>query len=266
MALLRVPLAQFGDGRQAAGRTHYRALPPAPAGAVQNRFVGDWLLWGGTAAQDAWATRFANGEEPHKLDPGHAIERIEALGRDALLVGNRGADLHMSAVRLGGRDAELGGRFIQPGAQQGETRTHGFFYRPTGADEGLLGLPVLQPGSGAGRGIYARGQGSAAVVFVRQRDLALTSLGRLQAQGGAPVDDGCKASCVDWYGNARPIFIGQRIFALMGYELVEGRIDGSTNGAGRPDDARGRERLEERRRVSFAPGAAREDARHWPFQ
>jgi len=33
-------------------------------------------------------------------------------------------------------------------------------------------------------------------------------------------------SCVDWYGNARPIFFRGRIFALMGYELVEGTLDG----------------------------------------
>ena len=44
--------------------------------------------------------------------------------------------------------------------------------------------------------------------------------------GGDPykaVDDARVASRVDWYGNARPIFIGDRMFALMGYELVEGR-------------------------------------------
>ena len=34
-------------------------------------------------------------------------------------------------------------------------------------------------------------------------------------------DDGCQASCVDWYGNARPIFLPERMLALMGYELVE---------------------------------------------
>ena len=34
------------------------------------------------------------------------------------------------------------------------------------------------------------------------------------------------ASCVDWYGNARPIFLGDRMFALLGYELVEGRRAG----------------------------------------
>ena len=50
----------------------------------------------------------------------------------------------------------------------------------------------------------------------------------------------CIASCVDWYGNARPIFLGGRVFALMGYELVEGALAGG--------------RISERRRVDFSPG------------
>jgi hypothetical protein len=44
---------------------------------------------------------------------------------------------------------------------------------------------------------------------------------------------------VDWYGNSRPIFIEDRIFALLGYELVEGK-------------ARGRS-IREVRRVNFTP-------------
>ena len=42
------------------------------------------------------------------------------------------------------------------------------------------------------------------------------------------------------YGNARPIFIGERVFALLGYELVEGGFE--------------RDRIRERRRVDFSPG------------
>jgi hypothetical protein len=52
-------------------------------------------------------------------------------------------------------------------------------------------------------------------------------------------DDGCKASCVDWYGNARPIFLRGRTFALMGYEIVEGEL--------------GYDSITETRRISFAP-------------
>ena len=46
------------------------------------------------------------------------------------------------------------------------------------------------------------------------------------------------ASCVDWYGNARPLFVRDRIIALLGYELVEGSSKG--------------DRIAEVHRVSFA--------------
>jgi hypothetical protein len=31
----------------------------------------------------------------------------------------------------------------------------------------------------------------------------------------------CEVSCVDWYGNARPIFMNGRVFALSSAELIE---------------------------------------------
>ncbi|HVQ23804.1 MAG TPA: hypothetical protein VMV01_01430, partial [Planctomycetota bacterium] len=149
-------------------------------------------------------------------------------------------------------------RHVQPGARQGERRTHGFFFHATGDDGGVLGLPVLGPAAQPHHGVYAQAQGSASVVFLRQRDLSFSALGELRAQPGSARDDACKASCVDWYGNARPIFLGDRVFALMGYELVEGRL---LRG---PWHDRS-ERLEERRRIVFAPGGARRGAVYSPF-
>jgi hypothetical protein len=257
MALLRVPLVAFGDGRGSAQREHYRALPALGGYSVQNRYVGDWLLWGGWNMNSgrgeaaAYALRYADDAAAQPLAPGHAIERIEALGDQALLVGDAGGDLHFTAVRLRGPRAELAGEHVQQGARQGETRTHGFFYRATGRDDGLLGLPILEPAHGPSHGVYRGTQGAASVLFVRQHDLAFTALGALQSDPAAFRDDACKASCVDWYGNARPIFLGERVIALMGYELVEGRVAG--------------DRIEERRRASFAPYAAWREGRFSPF-
>lgn len=247
-ALLRVPLSTFGDGRDAAQSEHYRALPAQSP--THNRFVGDWLLMGGgrpygrqLPGPAAMAVRYADRTSPPvALDPGHAVERIEGLGGHAVLVGNAGSELNFSAVRLSRDGATLAGRHVQPGARQGETRSHGFYYRPTGPDEGLLGLPVLEASGASRGGVYAGGHGAASVLFLRERALDFHALGALPSMAAA-ADDGCKASCVDWYGNARPLFIGERVFALLGYELVEGRLDG-----------RGRfERIEERRRVDFSP-------------
>lgn len=251
-ALLRLPLSRLGDGRDAAPRGDYRLLPVR--GPLQNRYVGPWLLVGGrddgAGGPSAWALRVDQPASPvQPLHAGHAVERIEGLGAHAVLVGPAGRDLVFSAVALDGQRADLAGRHVQPEARQGESRTHGFFYRPTGRDEGLLGLPVLQGGSPRGGGA------SASVVFLRERRLAFQGLGELRARGG-PVDDACKASCVDWYGNARPIFLGERVFALMGYELVEGRIGGGPEG----------ERIAERRRVDFGPRARQPDGgRPSPF-
>ena len=47
---------------------------------------------------------------------------------------------------------------------------------------------------------------------------------KLEAGDVRNANDGCRASCVDWYGNARPIFARDRVFALLGYELVEGQV------------------------------------------
>jgi hypothetical protein len=255
MALLRVPLSAFGDGRDSAGPQHYRRVPAAQGYSLQNRFVGDWLLWGsaGGAEQKAYALRYAANDEAQPLLPGHGVERIEAMGAHAVLVGSAGRDLHFSSVRLDGRHAALAGRHVQAGASQGETRSHGFFFRPTGRDEGLLGLPVLQPGRRT-HGVFHGTEGAASVLFLRQRALGFTPLGELQAQPASARDDACRASCVDWYGNARPLFIGERVFALLGYEIVEGQLQGGWRG----------ERIDERRRISFAPGGA-EGGRYSPF-
>jgi hypothetical protein len=267
MALLRVPLSEFGDGHGSAQRDHYRRVPGAAGAALQNRFVGDWLLWGGAAdgtTASAWALRYASAADANALSPGHAVERIEALGRDAVLVGSRGADLHFSAVRLSRGNARPAGRYVQSGAAQGETRTHGFFYRAQGDDQGLLGLPVLGGGSRR-RGVYADAQGAAAVLFLRNRDLSFTALGQLRAGEGTVRDDGCKASCVDWYGNARPIFLGDRVLALMGYDLVEGRIETAGWRFAQSPDTPFHEQIVERRRISFAPSAAWREGRYSPF-
>lgn len=250
LALLRVPLAAFGDGRAAADAQHYTPLPQRASDAVQNRYVGRWLIWGG--GDGGWALRHADPQRgPVRIDTGHPVERIEAMGRGAVLVGNDGSDLVFSALRLDGDAPSPAGRHRQSGMRQGETRSHGYFYRATGDDEGLVGLPVV-------------GRGDAAVLVLRERGLRLAPLGRLASRSDARSDDGCKASCVDWYGGARPIFLGDRILALLGYELVEGRIDAADGP--RPGSHRdGTERLQERRRISFAPQARRGMGRYWPF-
>ena len=246
MALLRVPLASFSDGRDSAPASSYQALPGGGYG-LQNRYVGPYLLYGhpGNAgrrkADQAWprqplyAVRWADAGSVQALSLPHGVERIEALGNDAVVIGAQGKDLHFSSIGLGAQ-AAIATRYIRADAAQGESRSHGFFYKPHTASEGVIGLPILgadeRPGSS---------RPAASVLYLRNSGLTLTELSALAARPVqvSAADDGCRASCVDWYGNARPLFLQGRVFALLGYEVVEGVLrDGQ---------------IREVRRISYAP-------------
>ncbi|HEX6373080.1 MAG TPA: beta-propeller domain-containing protein [Longimicrobium sp.] len=244
-SLLRVSLDSFGDGRGTARQESYRALPTPEGHTFQNRFVGDYLLYGtgsgwGPPEQRAHATLYAvpwleGGASALALP--HGVDRIEAMGGDAVIVGTDGQNLHFSAVKLGARP-ELAQRYVSANASQGELRSHGFFYKPDGRESGILGLPIRGEGAPGYAHLY---QGSASILFLRNRPSRFEALGELAARADGSADDGCRASCVDWYGNARPLFLRGRIFALLGYEIVEGRLDGGT--------------IREARRISYAPRA-----------
>jgi hypothetical protein len=231
LSLLRVPVSALTTGVADVEPEAYVPLPsPGPTlGGLVDRFVGEHLLYG---QGDAWWR--SEGRTPSTLHVvrwmdaqplaaaialPHEIERIEPLGEHALIVGGDRKDLHFTSVSLG-PDPRLVGRHVQPGAAQGETRSHGFSYASTSQERGILGLPVR---GGGDSGWMQLVEGSSGVVYLSVDRLSLTPLGAL-AGPRQEEDDHCDTSCVDWYGSARPLFIEDRVFALLGYELVEGRV------------------------------------------
>ena len=243
VALLRVPLSSFNDGSDSASSWDYHGLPKPRGYTFQNRFVGDYLLYGTGSGWGApqnktesnlYAVRWADGDIS-ELKVNHGVDRIEALGSDAIVVGTDGSNLRFSAVRLG-ESPEVADEFVRKGASQGELRSHGFFYKPDGPNSGVLGLPISVPGRSGYKHLF---ENSAAIIFLRNNNLKFEEIGELAAQSEKAVDDACRASCVDWYGNSRPLFVRGRIIALLGYELVEGSL---TDG-----------RMSELRRVNYSP-------------
>ena len=233
LALLRVHLGRFSDGKDSANQNDYQPLPtPFGHHGLQNRYVGQYLLYGGQ--RQLFAVRYADGAS-YGLPLPHGVERLEALGEDAVAIGSDGRDLHFSSVRLAPYPV-VAGRYSRPNANQGESRSHGFFYNER---QGLLGLPII---GGSQRTLrHQLRHSSASVLYVRNQSLNFSEIGTLDARAGADSNDGCRASCVDWYGNSRPLFIRSRVLALMGYELVEGRLDADG--------------IVETRRVNFAPAS-----------
>lgn len=252
-ALLRLPLSAFGDGSRPARARDYRMLPQMPKDSIDlhNRFVGDHLIYAGaqynsrTHDEDGVliAARLSGGQ-PQVFDLAEPIDRIEVLGDDALVVGGDDA-VAFTTIELSRGPARLGSRYVFPNAEEAEDRSHAFFFHPDNASgtSGVLGLPVMRDVENADS-LFSE---AADIVFLRRRNRGLSPLGTLASAPQRVVDDGCVASCIDWYGDARPIFIDDRIFALLGYELVEGRV--------------GEGGIAEIGRAGFAPPPVQEPAR-----
>ena len=245
VALMRIPLASFSNGSQMVPGRSYRSLPkPEGDHYFQNRFVGDYLIYGTGSGwgysertpehNTVFVINWLSGDV-HRLDLKHGVDRIDQMGNGAIVIGTDGGALHFTSVRLNAVP-EVVSQYAYEGASQGELRSHGFFYKPDTDNAGTLGLPINRPGLPGYTHLF---ESSAAIVFLRNEGLKLRRLGDLIAQPEKAADDQCRASCVDWYGNARPLFIRGRIFALLGYELVEGKFE--------------IDQMVELRRTSFAP-------------
>ena len=187
MALLHLAASRFGDGGAKVTPADFRALPGVEGWERQNRFVGDWLLYaGGQIRRDL---RKEGGEQA-------ALYAVPVKGGEVVPLD---PGHQVGRIDIMGRDAIIVG---------------------SGGDGALTFTTVALDGTPKLASRYAFP--AAAEVEDRRRaarDLSLA--GTLDARPGQG-DDHCLASCVDWYGNARPVFFGGRIFALMGYELVEG--------------------------------------------
>jgi len=239
-ALLRLPFERFGDGEDPLEEEDYRILPALEGSwGAQNRFVGRHLIYSSAIhyerSHDDEATPYEEGRlTVAPLDGGPVVRftipgrigRIEQMGPDALAVSGD-EDVFFTTIELQTPRPTLSDQFVMIGSEETESRSHAFYYRPDPSSpdgaQGVLGLPVTRP-LPPGRPIGMRG--SLETITYLRRDPAgrLRELGSLDAGLVAErVDDGCVASCVDWYGDARPIFLGGRIFALLGYEVVEGR-------------------------------------------
>lgn len=225
LSLLRVPLSHFGDGTATAPDSSYRWLARNVSGTTYNRFVGDYVLvgsgngWGLPSVRSSrlYAAPWRGGAVSELPLP-HGVDRIEPMGSDAVIVGSDSSDLYFTGIRFGD-EPRVQQQFMLPRAAQGELRSHGFFYKPADRATGVFGLPVRPAGRPGYRHLHDE---SAAILFVRNTGQRFDPIGQLVSDGATAAEK-CEDSCVDWYGNSRPLFVRGRTFALLGSELVEAR-------------------------------------------
>lgn len=245
LALLDIPLTAFGPSLRRIAPAAYTPLPPIDGGQLENRFIGDWLVYGGRASWSSAAPDESRRPESSTLVtvplarpaaatrlrlPHNAI-RIERAGRDSVVTGYRDTGgLSLSYVSLGGGAPRIAATTLLPQRFESEGRSHAFnaWVRPDGS--GVIGIPTTRREWRSDRG-WSDSESSDLSFIAIAADKSLHPAGELGLRAHAPTTSySCEVSCIDWYGNSRPVFTGGRIFALMGTELVEGRMAGGRIG------------------------------------
>ncbi len=232
--LADIPIAAFHAGEAKLAGNHYRPLPRLTGRLRSNRYVGDWLFYAETfrddreevTTSDLLAVNIGDPAPPVRLSLQHDAERLEEVGNAVVAVGNEtdyrlGISVVNTNMVLNAQTTWI------DGAWQAERRSHGFNYTLQD-DEDIIAFPITLL-KDLDRQLAA---GSDDVLPVYMKFYALDKSTRAAAPigelNGLPErEDGCQVSCEDWYGGARPFFIDDKVYALIGYELVEGYISGS---------------------------------------
>ena len=190
------------------------------------------------ARQTAYVLPIDRPDRVRPIEVGHTMIRAEQAGNDVVLTGYRDrSGLVVTLIDLD-RTPRIASSVRLDGRYESEGRSHAFnsLIEPAGA--GLMGLPTV-PRLSESRREWWRSSASDVSFLQVDRRGQLVPVGELRRRfdyaddedDGFWDEDGipgyrCEVSCVDWYGNSRPIFTDGRIFGLAGTELIEGWIEG----------------------------------------
>jgi hypothetical protein len=242
LAYLNVALSDFGRTVHDATEERYAPLPGVGSHYIANRFTDRFLVYGSLgnhrrglsekANPPVYAVPVDSPGDVRGLNVGHTVIRAEQAGDDIVLTGYRDREgLQVTLIDLDRRpriasSVRLDQRF------ESEGRSHAFNSLIEADGSGVMGLPTI---SGENRSSRAAWRSSASDLsfLTVDRSGRLSRIGELERRVAYVDDDddedgipgySCEVSCIDWYGNSRPIFTDGRIFALTGTEMIEGRI------------------------------------------
>ncbi|MBU3919515.1 beta-propeller domain-containing protein [Hyphomonas sp.] len=230
----------------AGGR--YVPLPSPGTTDYEARFTEAHLVYGAREGWGSWAPE--EGEEPRDdgraivvpvenptwpitLTVPHDVIRAERAGPYMALTGYRDArGLSVSLIDLRLQEPKVSGTFVMENRYESENRSHAFNSRIGADGQGLIGLPTVSRSEESERWWWW--SASSDLSYLQSdADGTLSKAGDLIAARRDPNEESptgyeCEVSCVDWYGNARPIFTGGRVLALVNSELIEGELKNGT--------------------------------------
>jgi len=230
------PIADFAATLGPDEPTRFHDAPGLDGGIYEERFTDAYVIYG---AREDWssyppyakattarvvALPLANPSAATLIQAPHNVVRVERAGDDIIVDGYSDANglsvsrIDLSATPHISATEHLAHRF------EFEGRSHAFNAAVDESGAGLMGLPTVALADGGGRMPWDSTASDVSFLTLTP-DGGLRSVGDLDASANA-VDRSyhCEVSCVDWYGNTRPIFADGRIFALTGTEVIEGEF------------------------------------------
>lgn len=242
VGLLRVSVASFHGEGNSAQAPIYKPLPPWGGARIESRFVGDFILYSNAANSiDLDVEESVLNIMPLSDGAGvtiplsHPIDLIEDIDKDAVAIGARGHALHFWIISRTD-PFRVPSYFVFTNSTDIDFVRQHVNYRPDSPQSGLLAAAVHGPNrSDVDERLYK----APSILFLSRTKSGLSFAGEIAALEPAIMDDGCKGTCDDWYDDSRPLFVRDRIFALLGYELVEAAYESG--------------QVREIRRIGFAP-------------
>jgi len=222
LALLDIPLSELSEEPEHVSTTNFTPLPGEYTREM--RFTEDHLIYSSFSSVEDADQVYVVDLETHlpsgPLAVSHQIGRLDRVGQNAILIGieEDSDNLNLSWLDLAAAPI-VTDTLTLTNRVEAEGRAQALNMRVEENGAALLGLPTLAVDA---TGDWDEENGTD-ISFTRVSNFGqLTDLGPAK---GDPTrvdpDYTCETSCEDWYGNARPFFIGDRIFALIASELIE---------------------------------------------
>lgn len=257
---LDMPLTALSSRPLEVAQERYTAVPSPGTPWIANRFTETHLVYGGLspyrrglpevdwnqyrdneammrrmrAMQSIPPTFVVPAERPQSVRPlevRHTVIRAERAGDGFVLTGYGGRrGLSVTLIDVGG-GPRIASTLLLDDRFESEGRSHAFNSLIEADGTGLMGLPTSPKEEDSDRHWWRSRASDISFIGV-ERGGRLVDIGQLDSrvlydrrddEDGLPGYE-CEVSCVDWYGNSRPIFTDGRVFGLTGVELVEGVV------------------------------------------
>lgn len=193
---------------------------------ANHRFIDNYFVIGSERdnASNIYQLNLINILSGHTktISLSHSINRIEPIS-DMLLITGKTNELSLGISLMPINDTQNIQSFFLIDRLESEERSHAFNFQQF--DEILLmGLSTKFKSKADCNKVscFWDFQEPSDITYMGFNNHIIDYVGKLNSQH-PPYED-CGDACDDWYGNTRPFFIGTRIFALSGEELIEASL------------------------------------------